>query len=102
MITNVNKIDSTFGSYTNQTTAKRPQKPLAKTDQVSFSATAQDFNTAREALAKIPDIRTQRVKELSAQIEAGRYNISSQDIATKIIETKIAQTKVLEGTPWRA
>jgi len=38
-----------------------------------------------KALANIPDIREDKVKEISAKIESGEYRVEASDISEKII-----------------
>ena len=54
-------------------------------DDVKISNVGKDFTIAMNALKDVPDIRMDRVNELSAKIERGEYNVSGEDIASKIL-----------------
>jgi len=54
-------------------------------DHVSLSSTANDILGATKAVAELPDVREDKVAELKARIQAGQYNPSAEEIASKII-----------------
>ena len=94
MINSVTKVDSAIRAYTNANTANtiaKPSRVPAKMDHVSFSATAQDFSTVLEVVSKIPDVREEKINEISARINSGHYNVSAKDIANKILEKNLWQ-----------
>jgi negative regulator of flagellin synthesis FlgM len=53
-------------------------------DKVSLSTSALKDLVMREALAA-PDIRTEKVSALKAQISSGQYEADAQDIAAKLL-----------------
>ena len=54
-------------------------------DDVKISNVGKDFAVAMNALKDVPDIRMDRVNEISAKIANGEYNVSGHDIAAKIL-----------------
>ncbi len=54
-------------------------------DKVSFSNVGKDMQIARNALKNVPDIREDKVQALSASIENGTYQVSSENFADKLI-----------------
>ena len=54
-------------------------------DQVSFSSIGKDMQIAKAALAKVPDVRQDRVDSLKAAIEGGTYTVSNEDFADKLL-----------------
>ncbi len=56
-----------------------------KKDVVSISNTAKDFQTVMKALRETPDVRKDKVDELSQKYESGKYDLSGKDIADRII-----------------
>ena len=54
-------------------------------DAVSISSDAKYLNIALKALKNTPDIREDKVKELTEKIESGTYHIDSRKIAEKIL-----------------
>lgn len=85
MINNINKIDSVLGSYAKASTPIKATQVKQQRDQVNLSETAQDFKSVFEAVSKVPDVREERVTDLTNRINSGQYNITSSDIANKIL-----------------
>ena len=56
-------------------------------DAVSISSDAKYLNIALKALKNIPDVREDKVKELTEKIESGTYHIDSRKIAEKILNS---------------
>lgn len=59
----------------------------SKKDVISISDQAKDFQTVMKALKDVPDVRQEKVKELSEKYGSGVYNASGKDIADKIISS---------------
>lgn len=57
---------------------------------VEISTSAQDLQKYKKLIAELPDVREDRVQALKAQIEAGAYHVSGQDIADLIIRRTLA------------
>ena len=77
-----------FGVYNKQNPVDKIQKQNVVSsgkDEYKISAQAKDFQIIMKALANIPDIREDRVKEISAKIESGKYRVEASDISEKII-----------------
>lgn len=52
---------------------------------VSLSPQAQEINHVKVAVSQLPDVRADLVASLKAQVEAGTYRVSSEDIADAIL-----------------
>jgi len=81
-------VGNVTGVYTNDKRISRIEntnKISPASDDVKISNVGKDFTIAMNALKDVPDIRTDRVNELSAKIESGEYNVSGNDIASKIL-----------------
>lgn len=77
-----------FGVYNKQNPVDKIQKQNVVSsvkDEYKISAQAKDFQIVMKALANIPDIREDKVKEISAKIESGEYRVEASDISVKII-----------------
>jgi negative regulator of flagellin synthesis FlgM len=77
-----------FGVYNKHNPVDKIQKQNVVSsgkDEYKISAQAKDFQIIMKALANIPDIREDRVKEISAKIESGEYRVEASDISEKII-----------------
>ncbi len=69
--------------------ASRVEGPQAP-DAAQFSLASQDVTKALGVIAKQPALRVDRVEELKAQIAAGAYQVSGQDIARSILSRNMA------------
>jgi len=70
--------------------AKRPQA-VAKTgtsfvDKLQLSSIGKDIQTAKQAVANAPDIRSEKTEPIKAQIAAGTYEVSAESFADKLLE----------------
>lgn len=54
-------------------------------DRLALSQQAAEVRAAHEALAALPDTRTELVARLKAEIEAGTYQVNPDAIAAKMI-----------------
>ena len=54
--------------------------------RISSSGNASAMQRGIQSAMRAPEIRTRRVKELRAQIEAGTYHIDSMALARKILD----------------
>lgn len=64
-------------------TTERPSAP--RQDGIELSATARDVHAARAAVAKLPDVREERVASLKAALAAGTYHVPSAALAQKLL-----------------
>ena len=81
-------VGSITGVYTNDKRISRVEntnKISPASDDVKISSVGKDFAIAMNALKDVPDIRMDRVNELSAKIASGEYNVSGEDIASRIL-----------------
>jgi negative regulator of flagellin synthesis FlgM len=56
-------------------------------DVVSISNKARDVQVVQKALAQEPDVRKEKVDELTAKYRSGSYSPSGEEIAEKIIQS---------------
>ena len=61
-------------------------------DKVSFSNVGRDMQIAKNALKNVPDIREDKVQALSASIENGTYQVSSESFADKLVAAFAAKS----------
>lgn len=83
-----------FGIYNqNNSTGKVVKKDIvaSKRDEYKISGQAKDYQTVMKALSNIPDIRKEKVYEISRKIETGRYRVEARDISDKIIKTLLGE-----------
>lgn len=70
--------------------AGKPKKIAKKSEatvkeQYTVSSKGQDYQTAKKALAAVPDIREDKVAALKEQFASGSYNVSAQEIADSVV-----------------
>ena len=88
------RITNAYSTYAVQTarnnSTTQPSGRVAQTrsdsDSVSLSAQASDYQIARRAVANAPDVRADRVNQIRERLEAGTYNVSSYDVASRIFQ----------------
>lgn len=57
---------------------------VPKKDVVSISNDGRDYQTVAKALRDVPDIRQEKVDELTELYRSGGYNVSGEEIVEKI------------------
>lgn len=83
-IVRTDKLQNIYGSQP----VKRPEPKTEVSygqDKVVFSTFAKEMQIAGKAVKEAPDVRVDKVNDLKAQIEAGKYNITANQIAEKIL-----------------
>ena len=90
MIISGNKISTIAKVYGDQTkvtpvSKKQGPSPVQGKDQVILSSQAQGFSQLLQQLKATPDVRADKVQELSAKFSAGTYQVSGDKIAAKMI-----------------
>jgi len=65
--------------------AQAPSAEYPGTDRVELSDRARALHVAREALSRLPEIRQDRVEALKQMVQAGTYQVSSEEIAERML-----------------
>ncbi|MDR1083455.1 MAG: flagellar biosynthesis anti-sigma factor FlgM [Deltaproteobacteria bacterium] len=60
-------------------------------DRVNISTNSRLYQRAMELAAMAPDIRSEKVADLTARIAAGTYKVSSETVADAIIRKSISE-----------
>lgn len=84
------EIPKIFGIYDKQKNVNKVDKASGvapKKDVVSISNQAKDFQTIMKAIKDVPEIRQDKVNEISEKYEAGNYNVSGDDVADKVLKS---------------
>ena len=63
----------------------------AQPDQVILSSQAQDFGQLMQQVKATPDVRQDKVEQLSQSILDGTYFVSGYDIAGKMLDQEIVK-----------
>lgn len=88
----IQNIMKVYGEQTKVTKVGKPQNagPVQKNDEVILSSQAQGFGQILNSIKNLPDVREDKVQEISQRIAAGTYQTDSRDIADKMISRVIA------------
>lgn len=87
----INKIQNIFKAYgeqskVNKTSKTEKSSPAMKKDEVILSSQAQATSQIYQGIYNVPDVREDKVKELSERIAAGKYHVDAKDIAEKMLK----------------
>lgn len=55
-------------------------------DEVQISSFGRDFQIAKQAVQEAPDIRTDKVTDLKAKTDAGKYQVDNGEFAAKLLK----------------
>jgi len=72
---------------------KERKKPTCIRDKVFLSAPGRDMEKIFSILKITPEVRGDRVAALKRLIEAGKYHVSSDDLAEKMIKESLLELK---------
>lgn len=85
-INTTNNISRIINSYTDGALRVGKTSGLNMgTDEFTISSESRDFRAVFEAVSKLPDIREDKVNDIKARMDSGRYNVSSMDTARKML-----------------
>ena len=84
---NVQNIAKLYGEQTkvSKTGKIAANTPVQKQDEVILSSQAQGFGPLLQKLQNMPEVRQERVAELSESIASGKYQVAAKDIAEKLL-----------------
>ena len=88
-----NKISQVY--KTGKTVKTKRTAAASPLDQVQISSVGFDYQIAKQAVAKAPDIREDKVSTLKAAIASGSYEVSGEDFATKLLDKYNEKNSVL-------
>lgn len=89
------RIDNVYNAYkiynTNNVGRQRRSSTVGGQlqDTFSLSVQAEDYQVARQAVSRVPDVRQGRVDALQFQIASGQYDVSAELVAEKILQNAI-------------
>jgi flagellar biosynthesis anti-sigma factor FlgM len=63
----------------------KPKPGTGEQDRVSLSDRQQEFARIKELVDQLPDVRSDRIKELARVIEKDTYQVDSLDLADAVI-----------------
>lgn len=59
-------------------------------DEVVLSTQAQEFAHILQKIKNMPDVREEKVQELTQRIQSGEYHVEAKDVADKMIGRVLA------------
>ena len=85
-ITAINTSNKVIGAYRNHIDSGYNQVNKTKgADKAHISTQGQEFKAVLDAVISTPDIREDKVAEITNRINSGQYNINPRDIAVKML-----------------
>ncbi len=74
-----------FQNNTQKVTDQKVREDAFSTDKVNISQTSRDIRKIQSVLKTVPDVRTDKVRQLKEQIEAGTYNVDNKKLANAML-----------------
>lgn len=62
---------------------------IQRPDKVELSRESREVQAAEQAIAQTPDVRTDVIRPIKLQIEAGTYAVKGRDVAEKMMARSI-------------
>lgn len=87
-ITNNPNIQKILGVYRKNTESLQRTSKVNQ-DKVEISDKAKDFQFAMNAYKNLPEVRKDKVDELSKKIQSGSYNPSGEEVVDSMFDRKI-------------
>lgn len=83
------KVNGVYGKQKNVGKVQKTDGVSSKTDIISISNQAKDYQTVMKALKDVPDIRKEKVEGLIEKFQSGTYDVKETDVADKILKSII-------------
>lgn len=86
------RVDNVYSAYklynTNGSGRQRAADSSSGQNQDTFtiSVQAEDYQLARQAVSRMPDVRWDKVEAVQSQIASGEYTVSPAMVADKILK----------------
>lgn len=95
MIISGKQVQSVMKAYTDQNKVSKSQKaqgtsPVSQKDEVILSSQAQEVGQLYQAIRALPEVREDKVREISEKIAQGTYDVDAQAVAEKMMGRIIA------------
>ncbi len=82
----VSSTQGVAGAKPAASSASAPVAPAAATDALQVSSAARLVAVAQQALAAVPDIRTEKVEAIKSQLDADAYHPDGEAVAEGLIK----------------
>ena len=89
-ITNNPNIQKVLNVYRKNTEGvSKSGRTVQEKDKVEISEQARAFQVAYNAYKKLPEIRADKVEDITRKIQSGNYNPSAEEIVESMFDKKI-------------
>lgn len=79
----INQVSQLYQA--SSTTKKKNVSFESQLDAVSISSVGKEYQTAKNALLKVSDVRQDKVDALKQSIQSGSYEVSTEDFAAHLM-----------------
>ena len=79
-----NQVNMVYKTAGRTQTKKSSRSSGTDEDKLEISQFGRDYQVAKAAVAAAPDVREDRVAEVKAKYESGRYEVSAKALAEKL------------------
>lgn len=79
-----NKVSQMYQA--NKVHAIESTKKTGKTDKLEISQTGKDYQTVKQAVSSVEEVRMDKVEELKKKIASGTYDVSMNEVADKLLD----------------
>lgn len=79
-----NKVNQLYQAATVKKTSG--VNKVASSDSLEISRSGKDYQIAKNALKKVPDVREDKVAQLKTAMASGNYNVSAEELANRLVE----------------
>ena len=88
----VHQVAKLFAAQMRVRPAGKPAAPETpwRPDSVELSRESREVQAARQAVQAAPEVRTELVARIRAELEAGTYQVSGRDVARKMLARALA------------
>jgi flagellar biosynthesis anti-sigma factor FlgM len=73
-------------TFKTSATSKGKGEPTHQSEPVSLSQKRQEILHYTEVMAKLPEVRQERITEIQLALKKGTYSVSAHDLADKLIQ----------------
>lgn len=79
-----NKVSQMY--QTSKVNAVDNTKKVGKSDQLEISQTGKDYQTVKQAVAGVSEVRMDKVEEIKRKLASGTYDVSMNEVADKLLD----------------
>ncbi len=81
-----NQVAQLYGKNGKTARTQSVGNTSASRDELTISQAGYDYQIAKQAVAEASDIREDKVAQLKARVDSGKYKVDAGDFASKLLE----------------